>query len=27
MQEDPDLLIRAIEKVAKSSEKVMAHPF
>ena len=26
MQEDPDLLIRAIEKVAKSSEKVMAHP-
>jgi pimeloyl-ACP methyl ester carboxylesterase len=26
MQEDPDLLIRVIEKVAKSSEKVMAPP-
>jgi pimeloyl-ACP methyl ester carboxylesterase len=26
MQEDPELLIRAIEKVAKRSEEVMAHP-
>jgi pimeloyl-ACP methyl ester carboxylesterase len=26
MQEDPDLVIRAIERVVKYSEKVMAHP-